>query len=398
MKLEKVVLCTVYLAAVARAVTFDNVEQTFDTLQTWYNSSIGLWMPSTGWWNSANCMTMLANYASINEDIKLRTNDIWDNIFTQAAIYNAEMTATIGPSWRRDLALSRRPRSYRRVIRQRQIQNTGFLNDFYDDEGWWALAWIQVYDLTNNSKYLAQAMTIFNDMNAAWNTTPVGGLWWNKQHYYVNAIANELYFSVAAHLANRCPQDKAYYTSLAQSAWAWFYNSGMMEENGNIKDGLPVGSQPGNPDIVWSYNQGVILTALAELTRSTGETGYTDLAVYIADAALTNLTFQSSTNYNSAAILRDPCEGVWICGNDAASFKGIFARNLAQLHAFRPDARYAQFLKDNADSLWDNGLDQYNRLSLSWSGTLTESPGASSQCSGMDLFVGAISQLGEWES
>ena len=28
-------------------------------------------------------------------------------------------------------------------------RNAGFLNDYYDDEGWWALAWLATYDLTN---------------------------------------------------------------------------------------------------------------------------------------------------------------------------------------------------------------------------------------------------------
>ena len=39
----------------ASAVTFGDAEASFRTLQQYYNQSIGLWIPSTGWWNSANC-------------------------------------------------------------------------------------------------------------------------------------------------------------------------------------------------------------------------------------------------------------------------------------------------------------------------------------------------------
>jgi hypothetical protein len=38
-----------------QAVTLQNAEDGFNTLQQWYNESTGLWIPSTGWWNSANC-------------------------------------------------------------------------------------------------------------------------------------------------------------------------------------------------------------------------------------------------------------------------------------------------------------------------------------------------------
>lgn len=43
------------ISHVAQAVTLGNAEDGFTALQQFYNQSIGLWIPSTGWWNSANC-------------------------------------------------------------------------------------------------------------------------------------------------------------------------------------------------------------------------------------------------------------------------------------------------------------------------------------------------------
>ena len=53
----------------------------------------------------------------------------------------------------------------------------GFLNEFYDDELWWVLAWIRVYDVTNDEKYLDVAAEIFESSKSAWGQTPCGGLW-----------------------------------------------------------------------------------------------------------------------------------------------------------------------------------------------------------------------------
>lgn len=53
----------------------------------------------------------------------------------------------------------------------------GFLNGFYDDELWWVLAWIKVYDVTKDETYLDTAATIFEDSKNAWGSSPCGGLW-----------------------------------------------------------------------------------------------------------------------------------------------------------------------------------------------------------------------------
>jgi predicted alpha-1,6-mannanase (GH76 family) len=110
---------------------------------------------------------------------------------------------------------------------------------------------IAVYDVTGDRKYLQTAQSIFDDMDKAYGTTPCGGLWWDKAHTYVNAIANELYIDVAAHLANRASQYRsAYYLDKATTAWKWFQNSGLINSDSNINDGLD-SSCKNNGGTVW---------------------------------------------------------------------------------------------------------------------------------------------------
>jgi hypothetical protein len=64
-----------------------------------------------------------------------------------------------------------------------------------------------------------------------------GGMWWDTIHNYINAIPNELFLSVAAHLANRA-SNRAYYIDWAKREWEWFQGSGMINAQGTINDGL----------------------------------------------------------------------------------------------------------------------------------------------------------------
>jgi predicted alpha-1,6-mannanase (GH76 family) len=110
---------------------------------------------------------------------------------------------------------------------------------------------IAVYDVTGVQTYLSTAQAIFDDMDKAYNTTPCGGLWWDKQHTYVNAIANELYIDVAAHLATRSQWRPGYYLDRALEAWRWFQKSGMINAQWNINDGLNISTCENNNGTVW---------------------------------------------------------------------------------------------------------------------------------------------------
>jgi predicted alpha-1,6-mannanase (GH76 family) len=104
--------------------------------------------------------------------------------------------------------------------------------------------------VTGDRQYLQTAQSIFDDMDKAYGTTPCGGLWWDKAHTYVNAIANELYIDVAAHLATRSQNKNAYYLNKAMTAWKWFQKSGLINAQWNINDGLD-SSCKNNGRTVW---------------------------------------------------------------------------------------------------------------------------------------------------
>ena len=75
-----------------------------NALQKWYQPATGQWQ-GTGWWNSASALTAVIRYTKLTGD----------------GSHASVITTTFAAA---------------------QRQHAGFVNTYYDDNGWWALAWI----------------------------------------------------------------------------------------------------------------------------------------------------------------------------------------------------------------------------------------------------------------
>jgi len=261
-----------------------------------------------------------------------------------------------------------------------------FLNGYYDDEGWWALTWINAYDLTRGGAYLSQAKDIFADMTGGWDVTCGGGIWWSKARHYKNAIANELFLQVAVALHERTPGDDVY-ASWARREWAWFQGSGMITGSRLVIDGLAA-CKPDLSSPTWTYNQGVLIGGLVALARMTGSRAPLATAERIADAVM------GSRALSSHGILRDPCEPS-SCDEDQPLFKGIFMRNL-KLLADQADATgqaggvsYREYLRRNAVAVWSNDR-RGDEFGLSWSGPF-DSASTAKQTAALDVLNTQVS-------
>lgn len=324
-------------------------DATIRALQGWYNSKTGLWN-GTGWWNSANVLEAVIDYASL-----IRT-----------ASYNGVIATTFAKNKARN-----------------------FLNKYFDDEGWWALAWIKAYELTRASQYLDMAQTLFNDMTSGWDEVCNGGIWWSKDRKYKNAISNELFLTVAGRLFLHTSLNS--YIDWATEEWNWFLNSGMLNAQSLINDGL-TNACANNGQTTWTYNQGVILGALVEMYNITSETHFLSQAQSIANVTITTLV-------NQKGILIEPCEANNSCGEDGPQFKGIFMRNLGYLHSTLVNVSgasssvgdtYKQFIIRNANSIWQNDRTPANQFGLKWSGPVDKTDPAR-QTSALDVFNAAMS-------
>ena len=262
-----------------------------------------------------------------------------------------------------------------------QDQATDFLNKYYDDEGWWAIAFLKAFDLTAQAEYLDLARRIFADMATGWDDTFGGGVWWTKERGYKNAIPNELFLVLSARLAQRVDGTAGEeYLDWAQREWQWFGDSGMINEEGLVNDGLDR-EGGNNGGITWTYNQGVILGGLAELHRATGDPSLLKQAERITAAAIAHLCYPNG-------VLCEPRERENACDGDQEVFKGIFVRYLAALNGVLGRPELGRFIGLNADSLWRNARSEEGEFDLCWNGPFDHSS-VQRQVAGLDLLNAA---------
>jgi predicted alpha-1,6-mannanase (GH76 family) len=320
-------------------------------LQTYYDASTGLFN-TTGWWNSANALDAIIDYMKR----------------TGSRTYMSDVSNT-----------------FAKAVNEAPPPTPGnFIDTAYDDTQWWALTWVNAYELTRNPAYLQMAEKIHSYVTAAWTPSLCGGgLVWQTTNAYQNAVTNELFLELSARLYLLTHQ--ATYLQWAQKELSWFNSSGMMNSSNLINDGLTTTCQ-NNGQTTWTYNQGVILGGLAALYQATHDQTYLTEAQQIANAAI-------STLVSSNGILMEPCSGSCPSQNpDQTQFKGIFMRNLDSLYEVTGDQTYLEFIDKNASSIWEDDRNVYDQIGYDWSGPISapdQSFNASTLSSGLDALDAA---------
>lgn len=305
-----------------------------DALAGFYNKKTGLW-DTTGWWNSANALTATIDYAQVTDDHR---HD-W----------------MIENTWRKNVS----------------AEDGNFVNAYVDDTGWWALAWIRAYDLTGNKRYLRTAV---HDVDYMWsNHTDAcgGGVLWNRDKKYKNAVTNELMIKAAASLHNRMPGDHKY-LDMAKKNWDWFLESGMINSDHMINDGLDEDDCSNNGEVTWTYNQGIILGAAVELADATGNQRYLTKAKTLADASTRNSAIHTD------GVLTESCEDD-DCGEDGPTFKGAYVRGLGELNAALPDRPYQDYLQRQADTAHRKDRTASDLYGVHWAGPISAITAATQQ-------------------
>lgn len=200
----------------------------------------------------------------------------------------------------------------------------------------------------------------------------------------MTSIANELFISVAAHLANRVANGQYYY-EWAEKTWSWFAKSGLIRSNSLIQDGLDSNCRPRGG--FWTYNQGVVLGALLEMNRYKTDANLITQANSIASAAMALLADKNGILHESYD--NNTAKYPFLIGHDGRTFKGVFMRNLARLQLHTKSAAQKLFITRNANSIWSKARYSNGSIGVNWAGPLNNNADAPQQAAGLDALVAA---------
>ena len=243
-----------------------------------------------------------------------------------------------------------------------------------------------------------RARLFYELASAGWERTLCGGgMLWNPYLLpYKNAVTNELFISASVAMYLYFPGDQvqspyASSSSISNSGahnqehllaaiegYRWLKNSRMTGIFGLYADGFHISrwkswQDPGtrqcdelNP-MVYTYNQGVILSGLSGLWLATASAEYLDDAHDLVQRVIKATGWSSSTGQWAGlgrdGIIEDTCDSFGTCTNDGQSFKGIFFHHLAEF--CRPlRAQEEQFLvetvaRDGEENDWQGTYEQH---------------------------------------
>ncbi|KAL3474234.1 hypothetical protein BJX99DRAFT_232156 [Aspergillus californicus] len=221
----------------------------------------------------------------------------------------------------------------------------------------------------------AHRVRIFYDLaSEGWDTFLCGGgmIWSPYLGPYKNAITNELYISASIGMYLYYPGDRIdapfvaddgqsagslphdlVYLNTAKEAYRWLKNSNMTGIFNLYGDGYHVRGyqspqQPGTRQcdvlntMVYTYNQGVILSGLKGLWLATGSEeyladGHELIRNVMRATGWPNIYDQKWTGLGRAGILEDSCDSHGDCSQDGQTFKGIFFHHFTEFcRSLRP--------------------------------------------------------------
>lgn len=249
-----------------------------------------------------------------------------------------------------------------------------------DDDLWAVIASVHAWQVDRDPAMLDYATSTYRRLvSTYWDDKCGGGLWWNPARTYKNAITNELLIYASTQLYLATGEDG--YRAWALRGWSWFEQSSMIGSDGLINDGLDATCH-NNGQPYFTYNQGVLLGGLSDLTRITGNPSYRGTAARIALAATRRLS-------GSTGVLSEPVP----IGSDGLMFKGIFAFHLGHLLEDMPAGperdELLAWARVNAEAIWQASTAGTRPIGGDWARP-DSSSGPAAQASGIAMLLAAM--------
>ena len=209
---------------------------------------------------------------------------------------------------------------------------------WFDDNGWWGLAFVNAYRATGTRRWLSDAKRALAYIAARGWDPGSGGIWWNTDHPYKagEALASGTLLAALLYEQTRSTS----YLRMARRFLAWANTGGF-----SAADGLYAGSNL-NPTPI-DYIEGPLIYAQALLCRLTGQAGDCERAERLTATAL-----------NRFGYLLD----------FSPQYDAIYLQWMLALYALDGDRTLYALATDNARDAQSRAVDGEGLYLLSWNG------------------------------
>jgi len=236
------------------------------------------------------------------------------------------------------------------------LRNTG--NAYFDDTGWWGLAYVDAYKATKNRRWLWDAGRALGFIDRFGWDRAGGGVWWNIAHDHKTSEPLAAGALIAATLYRY--QHKAYYLNIAKRYIAWADAKTRNPKQGNLY------GRNATDGTVMDYVEGMMIGAHAELCAGTHMKTYCRKAAALANASLDQF----------------PIDADWAPETDV-----VYLRWLLDLYEQDRNPRWYAVVYRNAKRAAANARDEEGLWSKRWDGGWTLPGTLYTQSATLELFA-----------
>ena len=216
------------------------------------------------------------------------------------------------------------------------------VNVFFDDNGWWGLAFFDAYAATHNRRFLRDAVRAFRFIEVAGWAKKGGGVWWDTDHRRKTAepLAAEALLGAELYRATH----NRHYLRVALRMINWANRKSFNRQRGLYQ-------RNETDDTVMNYVQGMMIGAHSVLCATLKKKAYCNRARRLAAAALRAF----------------PLTYHWSTETDA-----IYLRGLLTLYSVDHDRRWYRIADYWAQKAVANGRDSRGIFSRRWDGAAAD--------------------------
>jgi Glycosyl hydrolase family 76 len=213
------------------------------------------------------------------------------------------------------------------------------VSTYFDDNGWWGLAFVDAFRATGDRRYLNDAARAFDFIVRVGWDPGAGGIWWDTGHGHKTSepLAAAAYIGAALYQHTRAPAYLKEVVKLLDWAREHSWNSSAQLYSRNDTD-----------QTVMDYVQGMMIGADLELCQATGDSQYCLKAKQLGQASLH--AFSSKPDWSATA-------------------DGLYLRFMLDLYRYDGDRQLYKLVYQNGIRALTNARDSATDLyAKDWAG------------------------------